>query len=70
MLRIAYTPGATQVSRANTGNRTPAARYSFASRLVAVGGDDPALSRVVPRPRNTRVGDAVAWAAGPPDTAG
>ena len=42
-LSIAYTPGVAQVSRAIAADRTLAARYTWASRLVAVVSDGSAV---------------------------
>ena len=42
-LSIAYTPGVAQVSRAIAGDHTLAARYTWASRLVAVVSDGSAV---------------------------
>ena len=42
-LSIAYTPGVAQVSRAIAANRTLAARYTWANRLVAVVSDGSAV---------------------------
>jgi malate dehydrogenase (oxaloacetate-decarboxylating) len=42
-LSIAYTPGVAQVSRAIAGDRTLAAKYTWANRLVAVISDGSAV---------------------------
>ena len=42
-LSIAYTPGVAQVSRAIAADRTLAARYTWANRLVAVVSDGSAV---------------------------
>jgi malate dehydrogenase (oxaloacetate-decarboxylating) len=42
-LSIAYTPGVAQVSRAIAADRTQAARYTWANRLVAVVSDGSAV---------------------------
>ncbi len=42
-LSIAYTPGVAQVSRAIAADHTPAARYTWANRLVAVVSDGSAV---------------------------
>jgi malate dehydrogenase (oxaloacetate-decarboxylating) len=42
-LSIAYTPGVAQVSRAIAADRTLAARYTWASRLIAVVSDGSAV---------------------------
>jgi malate dehydrogenase (oxaloacetate-decarboxylating) len=42
-LSIAYTPGVAQVSRAIAGDRTLAARYTWANRLVVVVSDGSAV---------------------------
>src|SRR4051812_9157504 len=42
-LSIAYTPGVAQVSRAIAADRTLAARYTWASRMVAVVSDGSAV---------------------------
>src|SRR5437868_3330937 len=42
-LSVAYTPGVAQVSRAIAADHTLAARYTWASRLVAVVSDGSAV---------------------------